>query len=140
MIITDEKLLRRQCEPVLPEEAPGLIALLEKELKASEVPGIGLAAPQIGVLKRAAIVRIGQGPSIDLINCEIEKGYDKFIFDGEGCLSYPKEYVKTERFYQVKVVNNLVSPYCFSVTGLAAIVVQHEIDHWYGRLLPDLSL
>jgi peptide deformylase len=142
MIITDEKKLREKCEDVLPEEVDFLRNKLEKELRLSAKkghPGIGLAAPQIGIYKKIAIVRINGGPNIDLVNCKIDKKYDKFIFENEGCLSFPDTFVNSERYKQISVVNNLIKPYNFFVTGLAAVVVAHEIDHWFGRLLPDFS-
>jgi len=142
MIVTDEKLLRVKCEDVKPEEVAELKLKLEQELIASamkEMPGIGLAAPQIGIPKRMAIVRCGS-QSIDLVNCKIESGYNKALFDGEGCLSYPGRYEKTFRYQEIYVTNNFVEPHSFTATGLVAVVVQHELDHLDGILLPDVAL
>ena len=143
IIKNDESLLRVKCEPVKPEEVDFLRIKLEEELKASAkrgFPGLGLAAPQIGIPKTMAIVRIDRGLKIDLVNCRLGNRYDKFIFENEGCLSFPNRYVKTERFNQVFVVENMVEPYNFLATGLASVVIQHEIDHWFGCLLPDLDI
>ena len=72
MIITDISKLQSICEEVSLEEAPQIISILEQELKKSELnglPGIGLAAPQVGINKRVAIIRIPQQKfKIDLIN------------------------------------------------------------------------
>src|SRR5271165_2844460 len=93
MIITDEKILRQPCVDVLPEEIGHLRELLEQELTNSARlgrPGIGLAAPQIGIHKKMAIVRLGhQDTSVDLINCHIINGYDEIVHMNEGCLSFP---------------------------------------------------
>ena len=78
IIVNDEKALRVECVDVLPDEIAPLKEQLERELKASEergMPGIGLAAPQIGIAKNMAIVRTG-GLSVDLGNCYIKEGYD----------------------------------------------------------------
>lgn len=138
MIITDEKLLRVKCEPVLPEEIGPLRELLEKELINSKIKGIGLAAPQIGIHKNFCIVR--SEANIDLVNCRIEKAYDKKLIDYEGCLSFSNRFEKTLRYQEVYVVENAVEPYSFICTGLTAVVVQHELDHLVGRLLPDVAL
>jgi len=139
MIITDEKLLRVKCENVLPEEIGSLIDQLERELKRAG-NGIGLAAPQIGIAKNAAIIRINQNYSMNLINCRIEKGYDEEIFEDEGCLSFPGKYVKTLRYSEIYVVDNLGEVNSFIAQGLPAVVIQHELNHLNGILLPDLEI
>ena len=147
MIVTDEKLLRVKCEDVLPHEIGALVEKLEAELERSYQlgrPGIGLAAPQIGIAKNIAIVRISTGTgsshNVDLVNCRISEGYDKQEFDGEGCLSFPNLVVKTMRYNEIKVVENAVEPREFQATGLFAVCIQHELDHLNGILLPDLAI
>lgn len=141
MIITNnQEALRVKCEPVTPDEVDGLIAILEKELANSAAngrPGIGLAAPQIGIAKNIAIVRIGDRHSVNLVNCRIEKSFDEFLFEGEGCLSFPDLREDTKRFNEIHVVDNLVYPHSFIATGLFAVCCQHELDHLNGVLLPD---
>jgi len=144
MIITDEVLLRTPCENVLLEEVDELRAKLEAELRESNrlgKPGIGLAAPQIGIFKKMAIVRLGHADlDVDLINCKISQGFDEAIFDNEGCLSFPGRIETTRRFQEVHVTENLIYPHSFVATGLLAVVVQHELDHLNGILLPDRAL
>jgi peptide deformylase len=147
VIITDEKLLRVECEDVLPDEALSLRKKLEAELDMSfrlGRPGIGLACPQIGIAKNMAIVRIATGTgmfyNVDLVNCRIAESYDQAEFDGEGCLSFPDMVVKTLRYKEIKVVDNLVEPHEFVATGLFAVCIQHELDHLRGVLLPDLDI
>lgn len=147
IIVNDEDALRVECEDVLPEEVGPLREALENELKNSERlgrPGIGLSAPQIGIPKRMAIVRIANNGkydlNVDLVNCKIDKGYDKAIFEKEGCLSFPGRYERTFRFQEIYVVENMVEPYSFIATGLPAVVVQHEYDHLISRLLPDVAI
>lgn len=145
MIITDPVFLRQKCEPVKLEEVNNLKSLLEQELKQSKkngFPGIGLSAIQVGVLKQFAIIRVPseQGLiSFDLANAEVEKGYDLATFFEEGCLSFPGEKIKTSRFQEVIISNNLIPPYRFVATGLLAVCCQHEIDHYHQKLMFDHS-
>jgi len=143
IIINNEELLRRPCADATPEEVGELIELLERELENSGRlgnPGIGLAAPQIGILKKVAIVRINKELSVNLVNCNIEKGYDLAMFKNEGCLSFPGRIENTMRFQEVYIANNLVSPSKFVATGLLSVVIQHELDHLNGTLLPDKAI
>lgn len=140
MIITNnEEALRVKCDEVSPEEAGEIISLLESELKESARlgrSGIGLAAPQIGIAKRVAIVRM-EDIRIDLINCKIVNGYDPAIFRSEGCLSFPGRYEDTTRFQEIVISDNLTYPHKFIATGLTAVVCQHEIGHWNSDLFID---
>jgi len=140
MIITnDEKFLRLPCELVKTEDISQLIEILDKELDYSNklgTSGIGLAATQIGVQQKAAIVRIGK-LKINLINCEIANMYDKTVFTDEGCLSFPSITHDTYRYQEIHVINNAIEPYNFIATGLAAVVVQHEIGHFNSDLFMD---
>lgn len=141
MIITDESVLRVKCVDVLPDEVDSLRIQLEKELKLSGdrgSPGIGLAAPQIGIAKRMAIVRLGNA-SINLVNAVITEKYDEMIFEGEGCLSFPGKVLKTRRFNEIHVINGC-DPQRFIATGLLAVVTQHELNHLEGILLSDVEI
>lgn len=141
MIITNNQdLLRVKCDLVKENEVSELVALLEKELEISAKngqPGCGLAAPQIGINKQIAIVRIDQRYSVDLVNCKMEKGIDEFLFKNEGCLSFPDLLVDTKRFNEIHIIDNLVYPHKFIATGLFSVAIQHELDHLNGVLLPD---
>jgi peptide deformylase len=143
MIITfNEEALRVKCEDVLPEEVGPLIATLEAELAAANrlgKGGVGLAAPQIGIAKNIAIVRLGKthGLDLDLVNCKLEKGYDPTLFREEGCLSFPGRVEDTTRFQEVYITNNLVYPHNFVASGFVAVVCQHELDHLNSTLFMD---
>ena len=140
MIIKDEKLLRVACEQATIEEAKEIIILLEKALIESDkngFPGIGLAAPQIGIAKQVLIVRIPNICNINLANHKITKTYDKALFKNEGCLSFPGIYADTHRFQEIVIENNLFTPHSFIATGLTAVVIQHETDQMKEKLLID---
>jgi peptide deformylase len=140
MIITNnEELLRVKCEEVLPEEVGTLIDTLEKELDYANrlgKGGIGLAAPQIGIAKKIAIIRIDK-VKLDLVNCKIAQGFDPAPFQEEGCLSFPGRLENTVRFQEVYITGNLVLPHRFTATGLLAVVCQHELDHVNSTLFMD---
>ena len=143
MIITNnEDALRVKCEDVTLEEVGPLIEQLERELAEANrlgKNGIGLAAPQIGIAKNIAIVRIdkAKGLYFNLVNCKIEKSFDPAIFRDEGCLSFPGRVEDTMRYQEVYITNNLVEPHSFVATGFLAVVCQHELDHLNSTLLPD---
>lgn len=144
MIITnDEAALRVKCEDASQEEVGPIIEQLERELEYSAKmgrQGIGLASPQIGIAKNIAIVRIDHRYKFNLVNCRIEKAYDECIFRDEGCLSYPGRVEDTKRFQEVYITGNTTFPNSFILTGLPAIVAQHELDHLNGILLPDIAV
>jgi len=142
MIITDENLLRVKCEPVLLSEVDDIRSRLELGLDWAAKKGhsgVGLACPQIGIAKEMAIIRVDSF-KVDLVNAKITEKYNQFEFDGEGCLSFPGRYEKTLRYREIVVEGNLVKPYRFIATGFVAVVIQHELDHLQGILLPDVAI
>jgi len=139
MIITNnEAALRVKCEEVTLEEVGPLVEQLERELERSNRlgnPGIGLAAPQIGIAKNIAIVRLDK-LKFDLVNAKLEHGYDPAVFTEEGCLSFPGQKEDTIRYQEVHI-SNMVHPHNFVATGLLAVVCQHELDHLNSTLFID---
>lgn len=135
MIITDESILRAHNEDVLPEEIEPLEKRLKEELAKSKMPGVGLAAPQIGVNKRLAIITNGS-ECLCLANPRILETVGILVHKGEGCLSVPDRSLNTYRFREIRVVDDL-HPGGIVATGLASIIIQHEIDHLDGLLITD---
>jgi peptide deformylase len=105
-------------------------------------PGVGLAAPQVGVSKRLAIIDISsreeQYPLIVLINPSILKSEGEIDFE-EGCLSIPEYTAKVTRSEQIIVscIDREGKDVEIEATGLLAIAIQHEIDHLDGLLFID---
>lgn len=143
MIITNnEEALRVVCQEVAETEVGELISVLESELNYANKlgkSGIGLAAPQIGIAKNIAIVRLGS-INFNLINCKIENGYDPAIFSQEGCLSFPGRVENTTRYQEIYITNNLQYPNSFIATGLFSVVCQHELDHLNSTLFMDRKI
>lgn len=99
--------------------------------------GIGLAAPQVGILKRVIIVDIGEGLNV-FINPEIIE-MDGEIIDVEGCLSIPGVYGEVVRPQRLKVKAKDEKGFDFELEaeGLFARAICHEIDHLNGVLFID---
>jgi len=139
MIITDIEKLKVKSEDANEDEVKKILDELDLALKLSGergVPGIGLSAPQIGINKKIAIIRIGN-MKIDLVNCEITKKFDKILFS-EGCLSLPGKTCEVERAKQIIVTNNeLGSHKALCAYGITSVCIQHEMDHWDGILMLD---
>jgi len=99
--------------------------------------GIGLAAPQVGISKRAVIVE-ASGELLRMVNPVIlsEKGHVEME---EGCLSVPEKGVKVERAEEISVsyLDENGSPRNKTFRGLTARIIQHEIDHLNGKLIID---
>ena len=100
--------------------------------------GVGLAAPQVGMLKRIAVVDIREENKIILINPEIIEEEGKAIME-EGCLSIPGEtgdVIRSEKI-KVKTLNRENKEIEFEAEGFEARAIQHEIDHLDGVLFVD---
>lgn len=101
--------------------------------------GVGLAAVQVGILKRVVVIDVGDGP-IELINPVIvqKKGIQREV---EGCLSSPGEWGYVERPQRVKVKsqNRYGKEQTHLGEDLLAIAFCHEIDHLDGQLFIDIA-
>lgn len=96
--------------------------------------GVGLAAVQVGILKRVVVIDIGEGP-MELVNPEITMTEGE-QFEQEGCLSLPGKYGTTKRpmKVQVKAQDRNGKWQVFTGEGLKARAFCHEIDHLDGVL------
>lgn len=134
-----DDVLRKKCRPVtsFDERLGALLDDLTETLLASE--GVGLAAPQVGILRRVAVVNIRDDKgTIELVNPEIieESGNQT---GNEGCLSAPNEYCQVNRPFKVTVKAFDRHGNEFTITGkeLCARAFCHEIDHLDGILFID---
>lgn len=105
-------------------------------------PGVGLAATQVGDLRRVAVMdcaREGQPPQpLVMINPVIESAAEKALMD-EGCLSVAGVSERVERHtrLRLKALDRHGAPYELEAEGLLAQAIQHEIDHLDGKLYLD---
>jgi len=132
-----DEVLRKECKPV---EAVNkkIHQLLDDMLETMyDANGVGLAAPQVGVLKRICVIDAGEGP-IELINPEKLEECGESI-QAEGCLSIPGIYgeVKRPERVVVKALNRKGEPFTVEGTGLLAVALCHEMDHLDGILFED---
>lgn len=99
--------------------------------------GVGLAAPQVGVLKRVVVIDVGDG-LIEMINPEIVKK-EGSVIGGEGCLSVPDYEGEVERaeYVECEFTDRTGKRMLLQTDGLLAIAVQHELDHLDGVLFID---
>ncbi len=106
-------------------------------LHSADPPGVGLAAPQVGISEQIIVVDIGEGPIV-LINPRIIASKGKQL-GKEGCLCVPGLYAEVERaeWVEVKGLNKEGKPVEYESHDLLARVFQHEIDHLSGLLFID---
>ncbi len=102
--------------------------------------GVGLAAPQVGILQRVAVVNVGEN-LIELINPEIISESGKSIME-EGCLSVPNELGEVIRAEKIKVktLNREGKEITFETENFEARAIQHELDHLDGVLFIDKTV
>lgn len=105
-----------------------------------EADGVGLAAPQVGILKRIVVIDVGDGP-IAMINPEIIKTEGTYV-DVEGCLSVPGEQGEVERPQKVvaKYLDENGKENIVEAEELFARAICHELDHLNGVLFIDKIL
>ncbi|MDF2685531.1 MAG: peptide deformylase [Clostridia bacterium] len=103
--------------------------------------GIGLAAPQIGILRRVAIVVDSDESVIVLVNPEIVEKHGEQVAT-EGCLSIPGVWGKTKRPAKVTIKAQDKNGKLFTLTreGITAVAFCHETDHLDGKLFRDKVL
>lgn len=135
--IYGDEILRKKCRPV--ENINKRITVLLNDMLETmyKADGVGLAGPQVGVLKRVVVIDVGKGP-IFLVNPEIieSEGSQTGI---EGCLSIPGRDGTVERPMKVKVkaLNEKGENVTIEGTELLAVTLCHEIDHLDGTLFID---
>ena len=139
--ILKPELLRQSATPVavVDDELRRLVDDLFDTMRAAK--GVGLAANQVGVARRVAVVDVGEEfpPSLVLINPRIVQASDVTETAEEGCLSIPDLYGEVERPLAVtlEALDRDGRPYSVEVSGFKARAAQHEIDHLDGILFLD---
>ncbi|CAH8705739.1 peptide deformylase [Paenibacillus thiaminolyticus] len=133
-----DPILRKVCRPVT-EVNCRILALLDdlKDTLYARPGRAGLAAPQIGVLRRVLVMDCGDG-LIELINPQLLEAEGEE--DGmEGCLSYPGYYGRVKRYQYVKISSMDRNGETVTLEGenLLARCIQHEMDHLDGKLFID---
>lgn len=142
-IVTDgDPILLKVCKPV--EKFDSRLHELLDDMKETmyKAEGVGLAAPQVGIIRRAVVIDVGDEPGdgyIELINPEITYRSEETQYGTEGCLSYPElcGYVTRPKTVKFKAQDRFGEWYEREVSDLFARCVCHEVDHLNGVTLPQ---
>ena len=143
ILVLPDPLLRKVSEPVtsVNTEVKNLLDDMLETMYAA--PGIGLAAVQVGVLKRIIVIDLSKdGEKKDplfIINPEITYKSDELISYEEGCLSIPNQFAEVKRPSSCKVnyLDYDGKKREINADGLLATCIQHEVDHLNGVLFID---
>ena len=143
IIIEPDPVLRKKCDPL--EKVDDQTRKLMKDMLETmyNAPGIGLAAIQVGILKRLVVIDISKDQEkkepLFLINPEIIHTSNKTSIYEEGCLSLPGQFAEIERPAEcvLKYVDYQGIQKEMKAEGLLATCIQHEVDHLNGILFID---
>ncbi len=143
ILIEPDPILRKKCEPLekVDKEIKKLMDDMLETMYAA--PGIGLAAIQVGILKRLVVIDISKSEEkknpIFLINPQIIHKSKKTSVYEEGCLSLPGQFAEIERPAEctLKYVDYDGREKELKADGLLATCIQHEVDHLNGILFID---
>jgi len=147
--------LRRKARPVNKFDG-NLQTLIDDMVETMrDAPGVGLAAPQVGVSDRVIVVEYAEQEEVEegqepkevepklyvMVNPEIVKSSPDTVLGVEGCLSVPGLLGEVERNYEVRIkaLNRHGQPMKLKAEGWLARIFQHEIDHLNGVLFTDLA-
>jgi len=137
----DDPLLRKTSRPV-EEITPRILTLLDDMIDTLRAAnGVGLAAVQVGVLRRVVVIETEEGKVLELINPRIIET-EGIQHEMEGCLSIPNKWGITERPMKVIVeaTNRHGKRFITKGEGLLARAFCHEIDHLDGILYTDKAI
>ena len=143
-ILTEpDPILRKKCEPLEKVDVDTKKLMDDMLATMYAAPGIGLAAVQVGILKRLVVIDISKGEEekkpIFLINPQIIHQSKKTSVYEEGCLSLPGQFAEIERPAEctIKYIDYNGKEKDLKADGLLATCIQHEVDHLNGILFID---
>ena len=134
-----DEILRKQCKPVK-EMTPRTAELIEDMFETMyEANGVGLAAPQVGILRQLVVIDVDDGNQYVMINPEII-GQEGSQTGYEGCLSLPGKsgIVTRPNYVKVKALDENMEPYELEGEGLLARAICHEVAHLEGQMYVEL--
>ena len=136
-----DDVLRKKCRPV-DEITPKITQLLDDMAETMRAAnGVGLAAPQVGILRRIVVIEVEEGNLIELINPKII-AYAGEQDGTEGCLSVPGKWgmVKRPMHVTVRAINRHGEEFELTGSELLARAICHELDHLDGKLYIDVAI
>lgn len=133
-----DEVLEKECKEVTKVSLRTKILINDMLDTMYEAMGVGLAAPQVGILKRIVVIDIGEGPIV-LINPEIIETAGEQTGE-EGCLSVPGKsgVVTRPNYVKVRAYDEDMEEVEYEGEGLLARAFCHEIDHLSGKLYVDM--
>lgn len=137
--VIGEEVLLKPCKKVK-EMTPRLEILIEDMIDTMRAEnGVGLAAPQVGILKRIMVIEVEENNPVVFINPEIREERGEQV-GYEGCLSVPGKsgIVRRPNEIVVEAYDINMEPFTLECEGLFARAVCHECDHLDGKLYVDL--
>ena len=134
IVIEGDEVLTKKCRPVEKFDQRLWELLDDMYDTLVEADGCGLAAPQVGIVRRVCVIDIGEG-KVELINPEIIEAEGEQNLQ-EGCLSCPNQWGVTRRPAKIKVraQDRNGEFFEYEATGLFAVATCHELDHLDGIL------
>jgi peptide deformylase len=136
--------LKKKCEPVDTIDDATRVLMQDMLETMYHAPGVGLAAPQIGILKRILVMDVVKDEDAEpqpylMANPEVTWASETLSINEEGCLSIPDEFADVQRPSEVRVryLDQNGETQEIECDGLLATCVQHEIDHLDGKLFID---
>ncbi len=135
--VQGDEVLEKVCRPVK-EITPRIATLIEDMIDTMyEYDGVGLAAPQVGILRRIAVIDVGEGPIV-LVNPEVIETSGEQTGE-EGCLSLPGKSGQVTRpnYAKVRAFNENMEEYEVEGEELLARALLHEIDHLDGHMYTE---
>lgn len=135
--VMGDEVLNKPCKPVK-EVTDRIKTLIEDMIETMyDADGVGLAAPQVGVLKRVVVIDVGEGPFVMINPRVLETSGEQT--GSEGCLSVPGKcgMVTRPNYAKVLAYNENMEPVEIEGTELKARAMLHEIDHLDGKLYVD---
>ena len=136
--VQGDPVLEKICKPVK-ELTPRTKELIEDMLDTMyEANGVGLAGPQVGVLKRIVVIDIGEGPVVMINPVILEKSGEQT--GDEGCLSLPGKAgtVTRPNYVKARAFDENMEEYEIEGTELMARAICHELDHLDGHMYTEL--
>ena len=139
LITVPNPILTQKCSPITTFDSNLNEFINDMYDTMNEHQGIGLAAPQVGILEQICICEY-ENNFLALINPVIIKKTDPLISE-EGCLSIPGKLVEVPRYKEIEIKAQDVEGKEFSCNagGMLAIIIQHELDHLDGKLITNIG-
>ena len=140
VVVEGDEILRKKCREVsdIDDRIRTILDDMIETMRDRE--GVGIAAPQVGILKRMFVIEPEEGELLEFINPTVLEETGKQTSD-EGCLSVPGLAGTVDRpeFIKVEAFDRNGNKVIHEVEGFGAVVIRHELDHLEGVLFTDVA-